>query len=75
MSTEVVEVQVIMTGGAQGQSGGSGGGGGLTGDGGHGTLDQGFSGGDNVGTGIASWIILIMVLVVEEQEDLVETLM
>lgn len=42
-------------GGAQGQSGGCGGGGGLTGSGGDGTHDQGYGGGDNVGTGIASW--------------------
>ena len=42
-------------GGAQARSGGSGGGSGLTGNGGHGDLDQGFSGGDNPGNGYASW--------------------
>ena len=42
-------------GGAQGRSGGSGGGGGLTGSGGHSDLDQGFSGGDNPGSGYASF--------------------
>ena len=42
-------------GGAQGRSGGSGGGSGLTGSGGHGDNNMGFGGGDNPGSGYASF--------------------
>lgn len=42
-------------GGATGRSGGSSGGGGLTGSSGNSTVGQGFDGGDNPGSGYASW--------------------